>query len=90
MSGEPKGLLFGITGAVLAFNRVPGFIVAVARRWLGIPVQHFFDDFRILDLARSNGSANPVFCVLVKEVLGFRVDPKKEQISNVRAISYEI
>ena len=29
--------------SVLHFNRVPAFICAVARRWLGIVVQHFFD-----------------------------------------------
>ena len=31
-----KALLFGLSGAVLNFNRVPFFIVAMARRWLGI------------------------------------------------------
>ena len=51
--GETKGLLFGLAGSVLAFNRVPAFITAVARRWLAIPVQHFFDDFRLLDVQRS-------------------------------------
>ena len=30
--GESKGLLSGLTGAVLAFNRVPALIVAIARR----------------------------------------------------------
>ena len=84
--GESKGLLFGLTGAVLAFNRVPAFIVAVARRWLGIPVQNFFDDFRILDTARSKGSANRFFCILVEEILGFIVDPKKEQLPDVRNV----
>ena len=52
MYGEAKGLLFGLTGAVLAFNRVPTFIVAV------VLLQNFFDDFRIFDIAVSKGSAN--------------------------------
>ena len=84
--GQTSGLLFGITGAVLHFNRIPALIVALARRWLAIPVQNFFDDFRILDLARSNGSANRFFCLLVEEILGFRIDPKKEQKPDYRGI----
>ena len=67
--GEARGLLFGLTGAVLNFNRVPAFITAVARRWLAIPVQHLFDDFRILDIQESNGSANRYFCFLLKQLL---------------------
>ena len=86
MFGESKGLLFGLTGAVLAFNRVPALIVAIARRWLAIPVQNFFDDFRIMDIAKSNGSANRFFCLLTQEVLGFRVDSAKEQKPDCRAI----
>ena len=76
--GEAEGLLFGITGAVIAFNRIPAFIVAIARRWLAIPVQNFFDDFRILDLLGSKGSANRYFLKLC-ELIGYRVDPKKAQ-----------
>ena len=78
--GEARGLLFGLTGAVLNFNRVPAFITAVARRWLAIPVQHFFDDFRIFDILQSGGSANHFFRLLLSEVLGWRIDPGKEQI----------
>ena len=84
--GESSGLLFGITGAVLAFNRVPAFAVAVARRWLGIPVQNFFDDFRILDIQRSKGSANRFFRMLMEEILGYRIDAAKEQAPSPRAL----
>ena len=76
---EAKGLLFGLAGAVLAFNRVPAFIVAVARRWLAIPVNSFFDDFRIFDIMKSKGSANRFFKLLLRDVLGWRRDPAKEQ-----------
>ena len=76
---EARGLLFGLAGAVLAFNRVPAFIVAVARRWLAIPVNSFFDDFRIFDVAKSGGSANRFFKLLVEDVLGWMLDADKEQ-----------
>ena len=83
---ESKGLLFGLTGAVLAFNRVPALVVALARRWLAIPVQNFFDDFRILDIAKSGGSANKFFCILVQEVMGLKLDPAKEQKPHHEAV----
>ena len=84
--GETKALLFGLTGAVLAFNRVPTFIVALARRWLAIPVQNFFDDFRITDLEIANGSANRFLCLLVQEVLGLVIDAGKEQPPSHKAV----
>ena len=74
--GEARGLLFGLAGSVLAFNRIPAFIVAVARRWLAIPAQAFFDDFRILDVKRAKGSANRFFGLLMRE-LGWKLDEAK-------------
>ena len=76
--GKAMGLLFGLAGSVLAFNRIPTFAVAIARRWLAIPVQAFFDDFRILDVERGNGSANRFFGLLMKE-LGWKLDSRKAQ-----------
>ena len=76
---EAKGLLFGLSGAVLAFNRIPAFIVAVARRWLAIPVNSFFDDFRIFDIQASGGSANKFFKLLLERILGWTLDHEKEQ-----------
>ena len=49
-------LPFGMSGAVLHFNRVPAFIVALCRRWMAIPVQNFFDDFRIVEPTSLEGS----------------------------------
>ena len=43
--GLLHGLAFGLSAAVLEFNRVPEHLVAVARRWLALPVIHFYDDF---------------------------------------------
>ena len=78
--GEAKGLLFGLTGSVLHFNRVPAFITAVARRWLALPVQHYFDDFRLFDVKVSRGSVNKYFKLLLDAVIGYRIDPAKESI----------
>ena len=60
-------------------NRVPALIVAMARRWLAIPVQNFLDDSCILDIDKSNQSANIFSCLLTEQLLGFRVDSSKEQ-----------
>ena len=35
-------LAFGLSGAVLHFNRAPSLITAFCRRWFVLPVQHFF------------------------------------------------
>ena len=39
------GLAFGLAEAVLCFNCYPALMVAVARRWLALPVFNFFDGF---------------------------------------------
>ena len=36
---------FGLTSAVLQFNRVSAFLVALARRWFALPILGFYDDF---------------------------------------------
>ena len=76
--GELDGLAFGLGAAVLEFNRVPALICAVARRWLGIPVVNFYDDFRISDILASGGDANRAFLELA-EWLGPWLDQGKEQ-----------
>ena len=39
--GESKGLLFGLTGVVLAFNRVPALIVAIAQKMASYTSEEF-------------------------------------------------
>ena len=73
-------LLFGLSGAVLQFNRVPTFIVALARRWLAIITHAFFDDFRIIDFDCERQSAARWFDKLV-ELLGWTFDKEKAQTS---------
>ena len=70
-------LPFGLSGAVLHFNRVPAFITAFCRRWLAIPVQHFFDDFRIVEPSFTKESGYKWFAK-VAEFLGWRFDPDKD------------
>ena len=82
---ECDGLAFGLSAAVLGFNRVPSFIVALARRWLAIPLFSFFDDFKVLDVACSSGSATRSFLQLLGW-LGYRRDPGKDQMPSTDAI----
>jgi len=78
MFAELDGLAFGLGAAVLEFNRVPALVCAIARRWLGIPVVNFYDDFRISDIAAGDGSANESFLELM-DWLGPLLDEDKEQ-----------
>ena len=71
-------LLFGLTGAVINFNRLPVFMAAAARRVLAVPVQHFFDDFRIVEPLLANGAGLKAFEWLA-DFIGLRFDPKKDQ-----------
>ena len=77
--GELDGLAFGLGAAVLEFNRVPEHVCAVARRWLALPVTHFYDDFRTVDIAASAGSVDRYFADLCAW-LGWQLDPSKHQV----------
>ena len=82
---ECDGLAFGLGAAVLGFNRIPTFVVALARRWLAIPVFAFFDDFKVIDVACSGGSATRSFLELLSW-LGYKRDPAKDQMPTADAI----
>ncbi|CAK9103822.1 TauD domain-containing protein, partial [Durusdinium trenchii] len=72
------GLPFGLSSSVLNFNRTPALLTAVARRFCGCAVAHFFDDSGIVDLSCSNGLAQAI----VREVYalaGAHLDPAKSQ-----------
>jgi len=51
------GLNFGLNSAPLAFNRYPRIAVMLARRFLGICLDQFYDDFCICepDFTRDSG-----------------------------------
>ena len=76
-----NALLFGLSGAVLHFNRVPTLLVAFMRRWFAVATQAFFDDFRIVDLGCAKGSAVKWFDK-VMAWLGVEVRPRKESGSH--------
>ena len=69
---------FGLMGAVLDFNRVSAHLVAIARRWLAIPVVGFYDDYKLTELLASCPSADAAFTELVSW-LGWSLDPGKHQ-----------
>ena len=76
--GILHGLCFGLLSAVLQFNRYPAFLVAVARRWLAIPVINFFDDFKISEPSYAKDSGAYYFDKLVR-LLGWLFDPDKDK-----------
>ena len=71
-------LPFGMSGAVLHFNRVPAFLVAFCRRWFAIPCQHFYEDFRIVEVSGAEGSAFRWFGRAMA-LLGWQFDHEKDQ-----------
>ena len=71
-------LLFGLAGAVLHFNRIPTFLTAFCRRVLAIPITHFFDDFRLVEMKMAGGSGWEFF-KRVADIFGIRFDPAKDQ-----------
>ena len=73
-----NALLFGLSGAVLHFNRVPTALVAFLRRWFALLVQAFFDDFRIVEASCCKDSA-PRWFDKVLSWLGWKFDPVKNQ-----------
>ena len=76
--GELDGLPFGVMSAVVEFNRVPAFIVAVARRWLAMPTQNFYDDFKVVGIKCARGSEDLMFRELCQWT-GYRLDADKHQ-----------
>lgn len=61
-AGRPQyywlpGHNFGLTSAVLNFNRHPELIVVAARALAAVPADHYYDDFLLPDLAVGGRSA---------------------------------
>ena len=63
MPGHP----FGLTSSVVNFNRCSEAITAVARAH-GIVVDHYFDDFMILDTTHGKGTATLAFEAIVRHI----------------------
>ena len=54
---EATGLTFGLSSAVLSFNRWPALMIAIARRCMALLSTNFFDDFFTEDIAESAQAA---------------------------------
>ncbi len=74
---ELRGLAFGLTASVIHFNRMPAHLTAVARRWLGLPVTSFYDDFKLLALDHEVGHVWGSFSRLVTQA-GWLFDQEKD------------
>ena len=85
MYGELDGLPFGVAPAVLEFNRIPAFLVAVARRWLAIPVISFYDDFKVIGVAAGKQSEDRSFQELLAWT-GYKLDAEKHQVPDSTCI----
>ena len=73
-----NGLPFGLSSAVLSFNRTPALLTALARRFCGCAAAHFFDDSGIVDFAVGHGHSQ----ALLREVYtlaGALLDTAKSQ-----------
>ena len=69
---------FGLSSAVLKFNRLPALATAVARQCLATAAAFYFDDTGIFDLACSRGSGQESLqCVY--QVFGAVLDELKQQ-----------
>jgi len=71
------GLAFGLYASVAHFNRVPSFILAVARRFFGLPCIAYFDDVRLAAVEPHGQLVWDTFGWLV-DTLGYVFDPSKD------------
>ena len=73
-----KAHLFGLSAAVLNFNRVPEFLIAVCRRLAAVPCWHFFDDSGTAGVRLEAGSGQH-FLNKCFEICGFKQKVSKHQ-----------
>ena len=78
------GCNFGLKAAVVAFNRVPEFMVHVARRLLASCVSHFFDDYPVCEPAWSAKSSQ-LFLGLLHEIMGLPFSLEKHFLADSTA-----
>eukprot|EP00971_Amphidinium_carterae_P317063 6302924-Amphidinium_carterae.1 len=75
---ELFGQPFGASNAVDNFYRVAHWLATVARRYFHLAVDHFFDDFFLVEPA-SSASFAPHCLHQLFELLGLSLDPQKSQ-----------
>ena len=72
------GLPFGLSSAVINFNRVPTFGSAVLRRIAAVPASPFFDDTGAVDLFVASHSGQRGM-QRIYALFGWKLDPLKSQ-----------
>ena len=74
------GCLFGLLGAVFAFNRHPRLFEAVLRRIAALPAAMHFGDLNFTDLAVAKGTGQET-AAEVSGALGSPFSEHKRQVS---------
>ena len=69
---------FGFRSSVLNFNAFPHLVCAVARVFLAVPVDHFFDDFLVVD-SRYGGDSGQLGLGASLRLFGQSHEPKKRK-----------
>ena len=72
-----KGLAFGLVASVAHFNRIPAFLIAVARRFFAIPAISYFDDIRLHAVEPHGTLVWETFNWMI-ETIGYVFDPSKD------------
>ena len=79
--GKPRfvvvlSLVFGLSSAVMSFNRIARFLTGMLRRALAVCVDNYFDDF--LQIEMKNGACQAKDLVyFVTRLMGWWLDPGK-------------
>jgi len=68
---------FGLSAAVLSFNRVSQLLATVARRFFGVAVAAYFDDFCVVEPKFAGSSGKRVLRAL-SELLGMEFSRDKD------------
>ena len=72
-----RGMVFGVSSAVLTFNRLPALTIAMARRMFGIVAAAYYDDFVTVSSVSDQASAREALQTCLSAV-GGRFGPEKE------------
>jgi len=94
-------LVFGLSSAVIQFNRCSGFLTHFARMMLGILVINYYDDYLSIEMQACSGLAKRLL-YFAANCTGWFIDPAKgscpspcnkwlgvmKRISNLRVVSY--
>ena len=56
---------FGLVSAVVNFNRYPELVAVAARAFFGVPVDHYYDDFILPDVAAAGDSGADALRALI-------------------------